>query len=522
MTQSDYLFDPSRFAGRSVLKPWTAPGMLGRTVARCSARPAVIDGAVRLDWAEAGARANAFAAALQSRGIGKGDVVALYLPNSWEFPIAHWGIALAGAVTFPQHVPYREAELRAFLGHARAKAIVGGADAAARMTSLRADLPELQTVVVTGGASEDALGFEDLLGEFEGRTPAPVQLDPDDPYVLFSTSGTESLRPKVCMHGHAGFLSNAAEVASAAGVTERDVILSLSGFTHAFGIIAVHFAALHGASLVCQPRYEPTEFLRLVAGERVTMAWAVAAQLADITRAARERGVAGFATLREVRTGGAPISPALARDVRATLCGNFIIQWGMSEIGCGLVTRYGDPPEATATLGRPLDGGEIAFADGELLYRRACMFRGYYRDPATTQAALTSDGWMRTGDLASLDAGGRVVYRGRSKDVINRGGMKVSAFELEALLATMPAIRQLAVVGTPDERLGDRACLVCSLHDGATLELDDVTAFLAERDVAKYKWPEMLLVLDRLPATPTGKVAKQAVRELVAARAVNA
>lgn len=522
MHPRDYTFDPTRSADGAVLLPLTAPHVLATTVARFGDRTAVVDGEVRMTWTEVAVRAAAFAAALQSRGIEKGDVVALYLPNAWEYPVAHWGIALAGAVSFPQHVPYREAELRTYLGHAGAKAIVGPADASERMASLSRDLPALQTVISTGAGSGHVLGFDALIEGFAGTSPAPVEVDPDDPFVLFSTSGTESLRPKICMHAHRGFLSNAREVALLARVSEDDAILSLSGFTHAFGILPVQFAAMFGAMLVCLPKYDAVEFLRLARRERVTMAWAVAAQLADVTRVQNERGDPGIETLREVRTGGAPISTALAQNVREHLCSNFIIQWGMSEIGCGLVTRHGDPPAASSTLGGALPGGEIRIVDGELWYRRACMFRGYFRDSEMTAAAVTQDGWIRTGDLATIGPDGRVVYAGRSKDVINRGGMKVSAFELEALLAAIPAFRQLAVVAVEDERLGDRTCLVCSLHAGETIELEQIARYLAARNVAKYKWPEHLLVLEQLPTTPTGKVAKAAVRKLVASREVTA
>jgi non-ribosomal peptide synthetase component E (peptide arylation enzyme) len=149
-----------------------------------------------------------------------------------------------------------------------------------------------------------------------------------------------------------------------------------------------------------------------------------------------------------------------------------------------------------------------------LLYRRADLFRGYLGDAALTAAAFTADGFLRTGDLAALIGDGRVAFRGRTKDLVNRGGMKISAYELEAQLVRLPQIRQLAVVAIPDERLGERVCCVVSLHPGHALALAEVTAHLDAAEVAKYKWPERLLVLDALPTTPSGKVHKAAVREL--------
>src|SRR5579875_3054940 len=149
MNRNDYLFHPPRFADPSVLRPLTAPLAFARTVERFPNRLAVVDGPTRLTWAELAERVRAFAAALQALGIAQGDVVALHLPNSWEFVVAHLAVSQIGAVSLPQHVPYREAELRTYLGHTEAKAIVGYAEAAQRMLSLLGDLPHLQTVVVT-------------------------------------------------------------------------------------------------------------------------------------------------------------------------------------------------------------------------------------------------------------------------------------------------------------------------------------------------------------------------------------
>jgi cyclohexanecarboxylate-CoA ligase len=219
--------------------------------------------------------------------------------------------------------------------------------------------------------------------------------------------------------------------------------------------------------------------------------------------------------LREIRTGGSPITKEFAARVRATLCEQLTIQWGMSEICGGATTPEGTTFEVPV-LGTPIPDADVRIVDGELWYRRADMFRGYLADPELTAATVSADGYVRTGDRATILADGSLAFEGRTKDVINRGGLKISAYELESLLASLGALRQLAVVSYPDERLGERTALVCSLHAGQTLELAHVTAHLDALGVAKYKWPEQLIVLDALPTTATGKVAKSAVRALVA------
>jgi non-ribosomal peptide synthetase component E (peptide arylation enzyme) len=282
---------------------------------------------------------------------------------------------------------------------------------------------------------------------------------------------------------------------------------------------------LRGARAIALPKWDPERFLWLSRREGVTRAWAVPAQLADLLGTLGEHG-AGLPRMREVRTGGAAVPAAFVGEVRAAFGCDLVVQWGMSELGAGCATTAGDPDAiVSSTLGRPLYGAvaravDTAGADvdenetGELLYRRADLFRGYLGEPALTAEAFTADGYLRTGDLAALDVDGRVAFRGRTKDLINRGGMKVSAYELEAHLVRMPQIRQLAIVAVADERLGERVCCVASLREGATLALADITAYLDAAEIAKYKWPERLHVLEALPTTPSGKVHKAAVRDL--------
>ncbi|GAA3289196.1 hypothetical protein GCM10020295_00510 [Streptomyces cinereospinus] len=198
----------------------------------------------------------------------------------------------------------------------------------------------------------------------------------------------------------------------------------------------------------------------------------------------------------------------------------------MTEIGAGTYTRPGDPPEATSTIGRPMSGAEVRVVDregtpvepgttGELQYRSPYMFHGYHAAPELTRAALTGDGWLRSGDLAALGPDGSVGYRGRSDELINRGGLKFNALEVEELLKDLPQLAQHAVLGRPDPRLGQRSCLVASLREGATgLTLSEVTAHLSAKGLATYKLPEQLVIVDALPTTVTGKIARSRLREL--------
>jgi acyl-CoA synthetase (AMP-forming)/AMP-acid ligase II len=517
---SAYLFDPRAHADRSVLRPLTFGTLFDATVARHGPAVALVEDARRVTWAELGVQADRLGGWLAGRGIGRGDVVGLHLPNGWAYAVAHAAVSKLGAVILTLHPAYRESELRAILAAARARALVAPAAVAERLAPLAA---ELGLVVVAAG--DAAGGLEAIVADATLRAPAWPVVAPDDPLALLPTSGTESLRPKITMHAHQGLLSNADQVARDAGVGADDVFLSASGFTHAFGLLSLHLCVLRGARAVTLPKWDPQRFLALARTEGVTRGWAVPAQLADLLDVLRA-GTAGALALREVRTGGAAVPAAFVHDVRAAFGCDLVVQWGMSELGAGLTTTAGDPDAVVAaSLGRPLAGADVRAVDasgaavapgetGELLYRRADLFRGYLGDAALTAAAFTVEGFLRTGDLAALIGEGRVAFRGRTKDLINRGGMKISAYELEAQLVRLPQIRQLAVVAVLDERLGERVCCVVSLHAGHALALIDVTAHLDAAEVAKYKWPERLVVLDALPTTPSGKVHKAAVREL--------
>ena len=521
MDRSDYLFDPGT-ADRSTLRGLTARAALAATLAAAPATIAYVDGPLRLSWREAAARVAALAEALAAAGIGAGDVVGLHLANSAAYALAHLAIAELGAVTLPLHAPYRGAELAQLLSATDAVACVVAAENAATLAGLRAELPALRLIVRADYATA---GFT-LDGRAGARRPRPAQLAPDAPFALVPTSGTESPAPKLCMHAHDGLLSNAQAFVEETGTSPRDVLIVGSGFTHLFGLLALHLALLSGATLLALRRYEAPAYLALAAREGATRAWAVPAHLVDLLAAAPHGPPL---RVREIRTAGAAVGAELLVALRAAFGADVTVHWGMSELGGGITTYGRDPLALPGAIGTPIAGAQVRVVRetgddaapgeiGELWYRRADLFRGYFRAPEKTAAAVTPDGWLRTGDLAALELGGVVRFAGRAKDLVNRGGFKIGAVELETLLAGHPAIRRCAVVAVPDARLGEKACLVAELHDGASLALEEVADFLDARAVAKYKWPEYLVVLDALPMTATNKIAKGTLRALAIER----
>jgi non-ribosomal peptide synthetase component E (peptide arylation enzyme) len=199
----------------------------------------------------------------------------------------------------------------------------------------------------------------------------------------------------------------------------------------------------------------------------------------------------------------------------------------MSEVGAGTFTRPDDPAEAASTsIGRAVTGAEVRIVNeggtalpigetGELWYRSPYLFRGYLYDEELTQASVESDGWLRSGDLASFNADGTIAYQGRRTELINRGGLKFSAVEVESLLVDLVQLNQFAVMARADERLGERSCLVASIRPNYTITLADVVAHLAAKGLARYKWPEELILVDELPSTPSGKIARARLADLL-------
>ncbi|MFJ6985539.1 MULTISPECIES: beta-ketoacyl synthase N-terminal-like domain-containing protein [unclassified Streptomyces] len=551
LTPDDYLVRPPAPARGDTFR--TLPDVFAEAVATRGDAYGVRGARRRWTWRQWDEESAALGAGLRRLGVGAGDVVAVQLPNSWEFLLAHVAIAAAGAVMLPLHRALGEREVRALLERAGARLLVVSADAAGALPTARPAC--VRHTLVTSGPPDAPAGpegltgpagsadpqhpttvssFMDLVRAHAGARPDPVPVTPDAPFVLLPSSGTTSARPKICLHSHGGLLSNAAAVADDGRADADRTLISASPFTHLFGLLSVHLTLLTGARQALLPAWD-VDALRALAdpGERTAL-FAVPAQLRDLTRrAADPTAPEADVRLHEVRTGGAAVPGDLVTDVRRLLGAATVVQWGMSELGAGTYTRPGDPPEAAVRgIGRPVTGSaaRVAAPDGtpcpdgetgELQFRGPHLFRGYLGDPVTTRAAFTGDGWLRTGDRAVRHADGSFSYRGREAELINVGGTKFSASEVEGLLAGLP-FAALAVGARPDPRLGEIPCLVATPRPGADVGLDEVRAHLRAKGVAEYKWPLDLLLVDEVPMTPTGKVARAALASLLAAPAPGA
>ncbi|MGV9270970.1 type I polyketide synthase [Kitasatospora sp. NPDC003701] len=542
----DYAIDPAADESRSgpsaptdgALRGLTLPAVFAAAVRAAPDAPALTDGDRSRTWQQWSTEVDALARGLQELGVGPGDVVAVQLPNCWEYVTLHLAVAAVGAVMLPVHQGNGRAEVRALLDRVDPALLVlpgdlpGAADGAG---ALLAAVPSLRAVLVAGETAEGAgpadprvLPVDRLLADRLGSAPHPVEVRPEQPLVLVPSSGTTSARPKLCLHSHDGLLSNTAPVAEAAAAAFGSAVVTACPLTHLFGLQSLHTALFTACHQVLLRGWDPDRFLELARRTDPSVVFAVPAQLHDIvTRLAQTDGPVGFRP-REIRTAGAAAPAALVAEVRAVLDTSLVVVWGMSELGTGTCTRPDDPAEVAArSVGRPTAGARVSVVRedgepcppgevGELCYRSPSMFRGYFGDPELTRAALTPDGWLRTGDLASVDESGLVRFHGRAAELINVGGRKFNATEIQGLLADLPGIGPLAVVARPDPRLGEYPCLVLTARAGAGTGLAEVTGFLRGRGVAEYKIPLELVTVEDLPRTPAGKLHRRALEELLA------
>jgi cyclohexanecarboxylate-CoA ligase len=492
----------------------------------------------RFTYRELARMADRIAVGLARLGVGRNDIVACQLPNWWQFTLTYLACSRIGAVMNPLMHIFRERELSFMLKHGEAKVIIApkvfrGFDFEQMITALQPSLPHLRHVVAVGG--QGAKSFEALLSgpEWENAPDAQDILTrhrpgPDDVTQLIYTSGTTG-EPKGVMHSANTVMANIIPYAQRLHLGSEDVVLMASPMAHQTGFMyGLMMPIMLRASAVLQDVWEPQKAIELIRNEHVSFTMASTPFLTDLARTVAadvNAGGAGVPSLRTFLCAGAPIPGPLVEQARTALGAKIVSAWGMSENGAVTVTLPEDPDTRPAsTDGCPLPGVEVKVVDsdgqalpagesGRLLLRACSNFGGYLKRPQLN--GTDADDWFETGDLARIDAQGYIRITGRSKDVIIRGGENIPVVEIESLLYRHPAVAQAAIVAYPDERLGERACAVVVLKAGETLDLPTLVDYLKAQKVALQYIPERLEILDAMPATPSGKIQKFKLRELM-------
>ena len=494
----------------------------------------LIDGAHRYTYQKVNADATAFAAALHDLGVAAGDRVAVDLPNHAEWIVTMLAAAKLGAVLVPLNPGLGPREFKYQLRHAEVKVAVtmehqGDLDYVDLLDEMMSDLPDLQCLVLVG---DEEYWYDDRVCQYEGLLKGgrdrTVDENPYDaettPLALLYTSGTVG-KPKGVVLTHRNLVQTALASVDPLSLTRSDrILVSVPLFT-IFGTHAVIMGLLSGAALVLQGEFEPTEALELIDAEKVTICHGVPTMFELLMR----DPTFGDRELSTVRTGivaGSPVSPDLVSRIR---------QWNDVQIAYGLtetsptvaITRDEDPPELRErTVGRPLEGVEVQVVDpktgelhgiesaGELVVKGPNVMAGYHRMPLETEKSFTTDGFLRTGDVALVDELGYVTIVGRLSDIIIRGGYKVVPRELEDVLQTHPAVEEVCVVGVPNEILGELTCACIIPVEGAIITGDELRDFCRDL-VADYKVPDLVRFFDKFPMTDSGKVIRKELTRVI-------
>ncbi|WP_067693802.1 FadD3 family acyl-CoA ligase [Nocardia jejuensis] len=471
----------------------TIPQLVLSAADRFGDAEAVVDGPLRLSFVDLADRVRRAAGAFAGAGIGKGDRVAIWAPNSAEWIIAAFGLLTAGGVLVPVNTRFKTAEAADIIRRSGAKLVL-----------------VQQGFLGVEHTAPDDVPVIDLKSEFLGSgAPFEREVSGTDIADIVYTSGTTG-KPKGVMMNHVQTLRLYSEWCALADLRAGDRYLIVNPFFHTFGYKAGVIAALiRGATILPVPVFDVQRVMELVERERVTMLPGPPTVLSSLLQA---RGSHDLSSLRTTVTGAADIPVELIRRIRTELPFRSIMTgYGLTEAGTATASRPDDTFEQIATtVGTPCDGVEVRIAqDGEILVRGYSVMQGYLDDPVATAEAVDPEGWLHTGDLGSLDPDGRLRIAGRKKDMFIVGGFNAYPAEIEGTLLEHPAVSQVAVIGVPDERLGQvgRAFVVTT---SAVSEPDLIE--WARDHMAGYKVPRSVRFLDELPLNATGKVQKDRLR----------
>lgn len=493
-----------------------------------------LGGRVSRTYAEFDSNAHHAANVLAALGVGAGDAVVVMLPNWIEYPEIVFGINELGAIYAAIPVAYGEQQAAAILRRSKAKILViprswRSIEHLELSRRLRAEIPTLEHVVVL---DEDGAGLREGESLWRDHNDAPPHAlpapDPAQVCYLGFTSGTTG-EPKGAMHGHDSLVYSARLQAEHVGPQlfgDPMVHLVASPVGHHTGFVwGIVFTVLLAGTAVHVDRWDPAWGVEVIREEGVTTFFGAPTFLQDMMRT----DLAGSENpLRCLVIAGAPVPRNLPEQAQAALGAYICPAWGMTECSIIMSCTPDQPSAIQRTDGSVFAGSEVRIVDelgadvaageiGELLIRGPAVFYGYYDRPDATRDAFLPGRWFRTGDRASVDEHGWVSLRGRSKDIIIRGGENIPVTDVESLVFDHPDVVNVAVVGMPDDRLGERICAVVVVKDGRPeLTQERLCDYLLGRGLSKHYLPERVINLPELPMTPSGKIQKFRLRERLA------
>lgn len=488
--------------------------LLGRSAAQHGPSIAVELGDTSLTYAALDELAGRTAALIAARGVVPGDRIGLMLPNLLEFPALFYGALRAGAVVVPMNPLLKAREIAHYLRDSGAVLLFAHESLVEEVDAGRSAADSQVAVVPIGAGS-----LTGLLADHTEPVTTSVGAGEDTAVILY-TSGTTGL-PKGAELTHTNLGRNS-EIAARSlfGLTPADNILGCLPLFHTFGlVVTMNTAVTVGARLTLLPRFEPAHALRIIQERRVTLLAGVPTMYAALLGThAQEPDAYDVSTLRMCVSGGASLPVEVLHGFEKAFDCLLLEGFGMSETSPVASFNHPDRPRKAGTVGTPIEGVELRLADvvdgvGELCVRGHNVMKGYWGRPEAT-AETVKDGWLHTGDLARVDEEGYYSIVDRKKDLVIRGGYNVYPREIEEVLYEHPAVAEAAVIGLPDDALGEEVAAAVALRPGAEATPEELREFVRAQ-VAAYKYPRVVWIVDTLPKGATGKILK---REIAATR----
>ena len=512
--------------------------MLAAAIARWGSREALVCGAQRISYRELGERIEQLALHFAGAGLAPLDRVVLQLHNVPEFVYTYFALLRVGAIPVMALRAHRHSEIRHFLTSSGAVGyvipdVLRDFDYRRMAADMRSEHPALKHVFVAG---EPLAGQTSLRAQLEASPPPGaaeilrgLRPDPNEVALMLLSGGTTSLS-KLIPRTHNDYVCNARLCARAGGFGEETVLMLILPLGHNYNLASPGLmgAFANGGKVVLAPSADPETVFPLLERERVSVIAAAVPLIASwLGSPVPERH--DLSSLKVIQNGGARLAPELRARLRERLHCMPQEIYGTAEGLINMVPIGADDEAILHSSGTPVCADdEIRVVDdegndvpddspGELIVRGPYTIRGYYNAPAKNREAFAADGFYRMGDIVRKR--GRTVYtEGRRKDIINRGGEKISCDEVENYILAHPAVRATTLVAMPDRIFGEKACAFVVLKPGASLGLPELVAFLRARQIASFKLPERLEVVAELPLSPVGKVLKRELRERIAAK----
>src|SRR6266576_6573354 len=534
---------PAEFAARYRAKGYWEDRALrdvfDETFSRYGDRVAIIDGGHSVTYTQLNDRVIRLALNLLDEGLKPLDRVVVQLPNVVEFVYLYFALQKIGCIPIMALPTHRHREMNQFAEFSGAVACVTldqakNFDYRELVRRIRGANKTMKFGIILGDASAGFLSLAEMSERPSQRSISDlknIRIDPEDPAVFQLSGGTTGI-PKLIPRTHNDYIYNSRIASAVTGVGAEGVFLDVLPLAHNLPLACPGLQGylLHGGKMVLSNSTRSEDVFALIERHRVTH---IAVVPALLIRLINDPLITKFdlSSLRVIQSGGQRLQPEVRRRTKE-LMPSVAVQEnvGMAE-GLLMFVRFDDPEDVRMeTVGRPLspddevrlvddDDNAVAPGDiGELLARGPYTLRGYFGVPEYNTRAFTSDGFYRSGDLMRLHPSGNYIVEGRKKDLINRGGEKISAEEIENLILTHPAVQNIACVPMPDPVLGERMCAYAILRGGNTLTLPELVAFLMSEEIAKHKLPERLEIVKEFPLSPFGKVSKRDLTERIPQR----